>query len=308
MSLDVTQERLEPNTQSIAPGRNELSACHRFCSTPELIFLCFELAPLQTVVNYQRVCKSWYSIVSSSDILQHRLNHNEYGLALNGRQQLVLQHQIDTLILRCREDPCIGYLVNDHSDDDVPDRHWQIRHTALGRQIGSYWIDECSQASRQRRVRYELPPVCFANFHPPDAAILVYSVSDYESFEEIRQFYYTYYGYVKDSNKRMNRTMPFLIVVANKTDLPEHEWQVPAEVGRHFNDSIDAPFLQVSTKTGEGIPQDASDVVVKRILYEHWMTRVRLTLHGWSRNRARSSWAGAVLQSLISFFQVRLLG
>lgn len=110
MSLDVTQERLEPNTQSIAPGRNELSACHRFCSTPELIFLCFELAPLQTVVNYQRVCKSWYSIVSSSDILQHRLNHNEYGLALNGRQQLVLQHQIDTLILRCREDPCIGYV------------------------------------------------------------------------------------------------------------------------------------------------------------------------------------------------------
>ena len=73
------------------------------------------------------------------------------------------------------------------------------------------------------------------------AAILVYDLTDENSFKELKEFWYSQ---VKDLNL-------VLYVVANKCDLSEKK--VKDEEGKGFADSIGAGFTTVSAKEGVGV-------------------------------------------------------
>ena len=75
------------------------------------------------------------------------------------------------------------------------------------------------------------------------AAILVYDLTDENSFKELKEFWYSQ---VKDLNL-------VLYVVANKCDLGEKK--VKDEEGKGFADSIGAGFTTVSAKENVGIQE-----------------------------------------------------
>ena len=75
------------------------------------------------------------------------------------------------------------------------------------------------------------------------AAILVYDLTDENSFKELKEFWYSQ---VKDLNL-------ILYVVANKCDL--NEKKVKDEEGKGFADSIGAGFTTVSAKENVGIQE-----------------------------------------------------
>ena len=75
------------------------------------------------------------------------------------------------------------------------------------------------------------------------AAILVYDLTDENSFKELKEFWYSQ---VKDLNL-------VLYVVANKCDLSEKK--VKDEEGKGFADSIGAGFATISAKENIGIQE-----------------------------------------------------
>ena len=75
------------------------------------------------------------------------------------------------------------------------------------------------------------------------AAILIYDLTDENSFKELKEFWYSQ---VKDLNL-------VLYVVANKCDLSEKK--VKDEEGKGFADSIGAGFATVSAKENVGIQE-----------------------------------------------------
>ena len=105
--MDIGTEPADQIDTSNTIRAEDQSAGHRFWSISELALLVFEGAPLQTLINCERVCRLWHGIISDTEVLQTPLNHSENGIALTGKQQVVLQHNIDTLVPPCQDQDCI---------------------------------------------------------------------------------------------------------------------------------------------------------------------------------------------------------
>lgn len=73
-------------------------------------------------------------------------------------------------------------------------------------------------------------------------AILVYSVCDRSSFDELGYFY---------NNLKEESPNSKIFVVGNKSDLPNH--QISDEEGSNYAKSIEANFIITSAKSGNGI-------------------------------------------------------
>ncbi|PPJ49757.1 hypothetical protein CBER1_02922 [Cercospora berteroae] len=95
-----------------------------------------------------------------------------------------------------------------------------------------------------------------------EAFMLVYDVTDQESFEVLRQICQLY---SEIPHQRPWHAVPFFIVAA-KIDRWRGGWAVPYRVGDEFANSVGATFLPMSALNGEGT-QDAVMVdVVSRVL------------------------------------------
>ncbi|KAH0792146.1 Ras-related protein Rab-5B [Histomonas meleagridis] len=78
-----------------------------------------------------------------------------------------------------------------------------------------------------------------------DVAILIYSIDDMSSFEEIESWYHSL-------KENIDKTSIDLYLVGNKKDLVE-ERQVSYEDGERCAVQLNARFYELSAKTGEGI-------------------------------------------------------
>ncbi|OHS99645.1 Rab8 [Tritrichomonas foetus] len=94
-------------------------------------------------------------------------------------------------------------------------------------------------------------------YRDSQAAVIVYDVSNSNSFENVNSWREMYFQHVPPSNP--------VLIIANKLDLQEPEQrEIDAEIGRKFAESHNCSFLMVSAKTGENIDQIL--VVLKRLL------------------------------------------
>eukprot|EP01127_Copromyxa_protea_P001232 TRINITY_DN1126_c0_g1_i1.p1 TRINITY_DN1126_c0_g1~~TRINITY_DN1126_c0_g1_i1.p1 ORF type:complete len:195 (-),score=34.93 TRINITY_DN1126_c0_g1_i1:81-665(-) len=91
----------------------------------------------------------------------------------------------------------------------------------------------------QERYR-ALAPMYYRN---ADAAVLVYDVTDHESFSALRSWH-----------QELQKNVPncIIILAGNKMDLPR---QVPIEGPREFSQEQDCPLIEVSSKTGEHVEE-----------------------------------------------------
>ncbi|KAJ5069326.1 ras di-ras and rheb family members of small gtpase superfamily [Anaeramoeba ignava] len=79
--------------------------------------------------------------------------------------------------------------------------------------------------------------------------LLVYSVTQKNTLNMIRDLYDRITDYVSDQNKD-----PFFILVGNKIDLFTKR-QVPTHQAKAFADELDFGFIEISAKTGQNVNQ-----------------------------------------------------
>jgi len=91
--------------------------------------------------------------------------------------------------------------------------------------------------------------------------LLVYSVTDRSSFEEIQSFYNEVYR-VKDDEGPKNHKIP-IIIVGNKADLETHR-QVKSDEGQELARRLGCQFIETSAKTRQGV-EEAYFTVVRRV-------------------------------------------
>ena len=84
----------------------------------------------------------------------------------------------------------------------------------------------------------------FAHFDA-DAVILVYDITNFESFVELKNYWY-------NEIKQKGPKNIIFAVVANKSDLYE-KYEVDNEKGEEFAKKIRAPFFSTSAKENKGI-------------------------------------------------------
>lgn len=109
-----------------------------------------------------------------------------------------------------------------------------------------------------------------------ESFVLVYAVNSRDSFDGL----YEFSSLVERIRDTELWRVP-LVVVANKTDLPEDEWQVTEEEGRQFAERIGAPILFSSAMTGKNVTE-IFHTVVDRVLEAR---QDALTLHSSSEDK-----------------------
>ena len=87
-----------------------------------------------------------------------------------------------------------------------------------------------------------------------DCIILGYDVTDRQSFEEIRKYWYNFVMKNKDGNS------PLMYLVGNKIDLIE-ERVVSDEEGKSLANDLNMKYFGVSAKTGENVDILFDDIV-----------------------------------------------
>jgi len=92
--------------------------------------------------------------------------------------------------------------------------------------------------------------------------LLVYSVTDRSSFEEIQSFYNEVYRVKEDEGPTKNHKIP-IIIVGNKADL-ESSRQVRAEEGSELSRKLSCQFIETSAKTRQGV-EEAYFTVVRKV-------------------------------------------
>lgn len=92
----------------------------------------------------------------------------------------------------------------------------------------------------QERYR-ALAPMYYRN---ADAAVLVFDVTDNESFEALQSWFY-----------ELQKNVPDCIIVlcGNKLDL-DNQRKVTKEAAQEYANEKDCPLIEVSSKTGQNIP------------------------------------------------------
>ncbi|CAG7719017.1 unnamed protein product [Allacma fusca] len=91
---------------------------------------------------------------------------------------------------------------------------------------------------------HEFPAMRALNIQSSDAFILVYSVEESDSFDEVKRLH----AQVLESAKHPN---PSIVLVGNKSDT--EDFNVEACKGRDLSHSWSCGFVECSAKTGEGI-------------------------------------------------------
>ena len=93
-----------------------------------------------------------------------------------------------------------------------------------------------------------------------EAFALVYAVNSRDSFESLAEFA-DLIGRIRDCDVK---GVP-LVLVANKTDLPEEQWQVSEREGTAFASRIGATYVATSAKTGANV-ELAFATLIRRVL------------------------------------------
>lgn len=93
----------------------------------------------------------------------------------------------------------------------------------------------------QERYR-ALAPMYYRN---ADAAVLVFDVTDNESFEALQSWFY-----------ELQKNVPDCIIVlcGNKLDL-DNQRKVTKEAAQEYANEKECPLIEVSSKTGQNIPE-----------------------------------------------------
>lgn len=108
-----------------------------------------------------------------------------------------------------------------------------------------------------------------------EGIMLVYSVTDRASFEQIKSLY----EQVKEAKEIDDLSLIPVVLVGNKIDLKDQR-KVSTEEGKQFADELNIPFLEVSAKTQENI-----DEAFQKLVEEVRRTRKSIAaLEGKSAN------------------------
>ncbi|KAJ5075258.1 small rab-related gtpase [Anaeramoeba ignava] len=83
-------------------------------------------------------------------------------------------------------------------------------------------------------------------YRSADGIIVVYDVTNIDSFEQVKNWF------LEISNNAPPNTA--VILAGNKIDL-EDQRAITYKEGKNFADSLNCPFMEVSAKTGENIPE-----------------------------------------------------
>jgi len=90
--------------------------------------------------------------------------------------------------------------------------------------------------------------------------LLVYSVTDRPSFEEMQSFYNEVYR-IKDDERPKNHKIP-IVIVGNKADL-ESSREVSSEEGQDLSKKLGCNFIETSAKTRQGVEEAYFNLVRK---------------------------------------------
>ena len=104
--------------------------------------------------------------------------------------------------------------------------------------------------------------------------MLVYSVTDRKSFEQIRDLY----NQVSLAKEISDLSLVPVVLVANKIDLKNHR-KVTTEEGQQFADELHIPFIEVSAKTRHKVDE----------AFEQLVQEVRRTRTEKERRKAAAS-------------------
>ena len=91
-----------------------------------------------------------------------------------------------------------------------------------------------------------------------DALILVYACNSAKSLESLQ---YLYQRYIMEICKENGKNM-CMVLVMNKTDLTETEYEVTYHMGKNVAASWNMPFIDTSAKTGVNV-QEAFGLLVR---------------------------------------------
>ena len=94
-----------------------------------------------------------------------------------------------------------------------------------------------------------------------ESFVLVYSVNSRDSFDVLFEFADLI---CRHRDVSTLADVP-VVIVANKTDLEQEEWQVTSDEGRAFAKRLGAPFVEASAKSGKNAVE-AFETVVKEVL------------------------------------------
>lgn len=105
---------------------------------------------------------------------------------------------------------------------------------------------------------HSLGPIYYRN---ADAAILVFDITDPDSFRRVRDW-------VRELRQMVGKDIP-LTIAANKQDLltPRMEGGVPDERSRAFAGSVGAAYFRTSARTGAGIEQAFTQTAQEALKY-----------------------------------------
>ncbi|KAH8890586.1 hypothetical protein GQ53DRAFT_170018 [Thozetella sp. PMI_491] len=99
-----------------------------------------------------------------------------------------------------------------------------------------------------------------------DGCVYVYDVTNRASLESLVKLHSELDGEIEVTRGRTSRSVNIckpVLVLANKIDLPEAEWEVPHDEGRAWAKSIGAAFASNSARTGEGTSES-----ILKMLYQ----------------------------------------
>lgn len=92
-------------------------------------------------------------------------------------------------------------------------------------------------------------------FRSGDAFLIVYSITNRSSFDELKQFY-------DKILKAKDASSGPMVLVANKSDL-EHDRQVTTQEGKDFANQIGVPFLECSAKKRTNVDESFLQLVTQ---------------------------------------------
>lgn len=102
-----------------------------------------------------------------------------------------------------------------------------------------------------------------------EGIILVYAVNNAESFNSI-----------KTTRENLIKTHPkatFMVLVGNKTDLDQSEWQVTSEQGKQLANELNLPFFETSAKSGTNVEN-----VFKKLISDIYKKKFNEGVKDWS--------------------------
>ena len=114
-----------------------------------------------------------------------------------------------------------------------------------------------------------------------DASIFIYDVTNRATFEDLEGYHKDYIeqrSLVMTTGRSSQPHSPFqapslgaLFVIANKIDHDRSDWEVSIQEGENLSVALEAMFLQMSAKTGDG----ASEAVLKDIVGHVLLRKIR---------------------------------